>query len=328
MDHRDWRAEAANDLRQPNYSPQKLVLLHTGAMAALSVVLSLLVLLLSLLANNAGGGLGGMGTQTFLATIQQTLPLLALLATPFWSVGLQQAAMHYGQNQSVRPRDLLAGFYRWKPILTSTLMVAVLYLGRVFIANFLSGQLVVFTPFAKDALVAMEAVMEDPEADLFALMGDSMVPFLISYGLIFVAALLALALPVYYRYRFVNYILLEQPGMGGMQALFLSRAMTQGRRKDLFKLDLSFWWFFLGELLISVLCYGDVILELAGVTLPVSPMVASWLFLLLSLGAQIGLHCFAKPLMEVAWVKAYRDCSTMPAMGVPQTNIVDAEKSE
>lgn len=328
MDPRDWRADAANDLRQPNYSPRKIVLIHTGAVAALSVLLSLIGLLLSVVANNAGGGLSGMGTQTMLATIQTALPVLVLLVQPFWNVGIQKAALHYSENRTVKPRDLLGGFYRWKPILTSMLMIGVLYLGRVFIASFLSGQIMSFTPFARVVLEAGEAMMEDPNADIFALMGDNLIPFAVTYAVVFMGLLLAFALPVYYRYRFVNYILLEQPGMGGMQAMFLSRAMTQGRRKELFKLDISFWWFYLGELLVAVLCYGDVILELAGVELPMSDTVASWLFLLLSLAAQLGLHCLAKPLLEVSWVKAYRDCSAEPTMTMNQSNVIDAEKYE
>lgn len=327
MDHRDWKAQAANDLRQPNYSPRKIVWIHTGAVAVLSIVLSLTGLLLGIVADHAGGGLSGMGTQTLLATIQTALPLLVLLVQPFWNVGMQKAAMHYGENRSVSPRDLLGGFYRWKPIVTSGLMIMILYMGRGILASLLSDQIIVLTPFARTVMEAGEAAMENPELDIVALMGDSLIPFAVTYALVFAGVFLVLAMPVYYRYRFVNYILLEQPGMGGMQAMFFSRAMTQGRRKLLFKLDLSFWWFYLAELLIAVLSYGDVILELAGVTLPMSAMVSSWLFLLLSLGGQLALHCFAKPLVEVAWAKAFRDCSAIPAT-MEQSDMVDGEKAE
>lgn len=329
MDHRDWKAEAANDLRQPNYSPRKIVLIHTGTVAALSVLLSLIGLLLSIVADHAGGGLSGMGTQTLLATVQTALPLLVLLVEPFWNVGIQQAALHYGENRTVSPRDLLGGFYRWKPIVTSTLMIAVLYLGRVFIASFLSNQIMTFTPFATKILEAAKAQMNNPELDIITLMGDDLIPFAFTYALVTLGVFTALALPVYYRYRFVNFILLEQPGMGGMQAMFISRAMTQGRRKELFKLDLSFWWFYLAELLIAALCYGDVVLTLAGVELSVSPVAASWLFLLLALGAQIALHCFAKPILEVSWAKAYRSIANMPLMyPMNDPNVVDAENYE
>lgn len=346
MDHRDWKAEAANDLRQPNYSPRKLVLIHTGVIAGLSVLLSLVGLLLDMVANNAGGGLGNMGTQTLLATVQTFLPLLVLLVQPFWNVGIQNAALGYGANRSVQPRDLLGGFYRWKPIITSSLMIGVLYMTRIFITSFLSGQIMAFTPFADDVMKAAEAQMENPEADIFALMGDSLIPFVGTYAVVFFGLFIAFSLPVYYRYRFVNYILLEQPGMGGMQAMLLSRAMTQGHRKQLFKLDLSFWWFYLAEVLISALCYTDVFLQLAGVKLPMPPMVASWVFLLLSLGLQLALHVYAKPILEVSWIKAYRQCNQIPVLDpmelfrhmqadmersdadMEQGNVVDAENTQ
>ena len=329
MDHHDWKAEAANALRQPNYSPRKIVLIHTGAVAALSVLLSLLSLLMGKVANNAGGGLSNMGTQAMIASVQAFLPMLVVLVQPFWNVGIQQAALHYSDNRSVAPRDLLGGFFRWKPIITSSLMLTVVYMGRVFIASFLSGQIVAFTPFANVILDAAEAQMNNPELDLFALMGDQLIPFMLTYGLIFAGLLVAFGLPVHYRYRFVNYLLLEQPGMGGMQAMFISRAMTQGRRKALFKLDLSFWWFYLAELLIAALCYGDLILELMGMKLPLSATASSWLFLLISLVAQLALHWFAKPALEVSWAKAFRDISATPIiMPMGQRDVVDADQSE
>jgi len=329
MDHHDWKAEAANALCQPNYSPRKIALIHTGTVAALSVLLSLLSLLLGKLADNAGGGLSNMGTQAMIASLQAILPMLVVLVQPFWNVGIQQAALHYSDNRSVAPRDLLGGFYRWKPIITSTLMIGLLYMGRVFIASFLSGQIMAFTPYANVVLEAAEAQMNNPELDLLALMGDQRVPFMLTYGLIFAGLLIAFALPLHYRYRFVNYLLLEQSGMGGMQAMFISRAMTQGRRKALFKLDLSFWWFYLAELLIAALCYGDLIMELLGMKLSMSATASSWLFLLISLVAQLALHWFAKPAVEVSWAKAFRDISATPIiMPMGQKDVVDAEGAE
>jgi len=56
-----------------------------------------------------------------------------------------------------------------------------------------------------------------------------------------------------YEYRFVPYILAEQPDLDHNRALNLSREMTAGQKMDIFILDLSFFgWFFLGALFFGI----------------------------------------------------------------------------
>ena len=327
MVHRKWKGEAIHSLRQPNYSPQKLQLIHTGVLSGLSVLISVIGLVLSIVSSKMGTGLQDMGKRNLVDTVQLMLPLLLLIVQPFWNVGLQNAAIEYADQKRVKPKSLLGGFPRWKPILTSSLMIGLLYMARVYIAGFLASQVISFTPFAKTVLNASNQLMENPEADLFALLGDQAVPFLVTFGSVFFAIFVAMALPLYYRNRFVNYILLENPGMGGLKAMFISRAMTHGRRKTLFKLDLSFWWFYALETLATAVCYGDIILQALNVPLPMSETVASWAFLVLGLGLQLLVHCLAKPYLEVSWVKAYRGCA-VPQI-IPQffrQNFVDADQ--
>ena len=57
---------------------------------------------------------------------------------------------------------------------------------------------------------------------------------------------------------------------GARKALAHSTRITRGRRMELFKLDLHFWWYYGALLLISALSSLDSILEFAGITLPVS----------------------------------------------------------
>lgn len=52
-----------------------------------------------------------------------------------------------------------------------------------------------------------------------------------------------------YEYRFVPYILAEQPNLPSGEVIALSRSMTQSHKFDMFVLDLSFiGWFLLGSL--------------------------------------------------------------------------------
>ncbi|MFN2339711.1 MAG: DUF975 family protein [Halanaerobium sp.] len=56
-----------------------------------------------------------------------------------------------------------------------------------------------------------------------------------------------------YEYRFVPYILAEQPDLDHNRVLKLSREMTAGQKMDIFILDLSFLgWFFLGALFFGI----------------------------------------------------------------------------
>ncbi len=56
-----------------------------------------------------------------------------------------------------------------------------------------------------------------------------------------------------YQYRFVPYILAENPELKDNRALELSKEMTDGEKMDIFILDLSFLgWFFLGALFFGV----------------------------------------------------------------------------
>ncbi|MFW6251846.1 MAG: DUF975 family protein [Halanaerobium sp.] len=56
-----------------------------------------------------------------------------------------------------------------------------------------------------------------------------------------------------YEYRFVPYIMAEQPDLDHNRALNLSRKMTAGQKLDIFILDLSFLgWFILGALFFGI----------------------------------------------------------------------------
>jgi uncharacterized membrane protein len=56
-----------------------------------------------------------------------------------------------------------------------------------------------------------------------------------------------------YQYRFVAYIMAENPDLDHNQALNLSREMTAGQKLDIFILDLSFLgWFILGALFFGI----------------------------------------------------------------------------
>lgn len=304
MEHKSWQQQAKQALKLPNYPAYKLQLIHTAVASGLSVALTAISFLLPMLVG-ADGGLGALGIQSVVTTVQTVLPFLTVIFGIFWNVGMQRSALCYAQDQETGPRDLPEGFRFWKPVLSSSLSIFVQYLFRGMVAAFVSSQLLAFTPYAGTIYKASLQQVADPTLDMMALLGDSIDGIMLTYGAIFAVVFAALALPVYYRYRMTNFVILENPELGGMRAMLYSRMMTHRKRMKLLKLDLQFWWFYGLELLITALCYGDVILNAVGVKLPISADLASWVFLLAALAAQLLLYCLAKPWLEVSFAKAY-----------------------
>ena len=92
--------------------------------------------------------------------------------------------------------------------------------------------------------------------DGFSFVGKLIVLDIIMYVLIFLWSLLFVipGIIAAYRYRFAVYNLCEDPELGVLEALRMSKVQTQGYKADLFILDLSFFgWSLLCTLTLGVL---------------------------------------------------------------------------
>lgn len=311
MDIRALKNEADDVLRDVAYPPRRLVLIHTGIAMGLSLLLALFSYLLAN-NNSANNGLSGLGTQAFLDTAQVVLQLASSVVMPFWQAGLLFAMLGFVRSRPVEPRNLAEGFHRFVPILTSSLMMGLQYMTRGIVGVYLSSMLIKMTPFVEPLYKLAEMLEKDPDLDIMAVHVDGMEEFYAALTVIFLLVFAALALPIFYRYRMVNYIIMDDQKVGGMKAMFLSRAMMHRRRMKLFKLDLSFWWFYGAEILLSVLSLGSVLLPLLGVTLPFSEDAAYWIFQLLCIAGQLGLYYLARPKLEVTYALCYEDFRQNP----------------
>ena len=79
----------------------------------------------------------------------------------------------------------------------------------------------------------------------------------------------------------------------------------KGNKRRFLRLDLSFWWYYLLLFLASLLCYGDLVLAMLGVSLPLSSSVSYFLFYALFLAAQFGIYWFCLSRVEVTYALAY-----------------------
>ncbi len=318
MDYRKWKETASQVLRQPDKTYKKMAMIHIAVILGASLGVNLLLELIGLL-----GGSGSMEKQAAIETAQTILPMVISIAQLYWAVGLQQAAMERLIDHPVGFVDLTAGFGRWKPITSSTIFIGLLYMGRVFIATFLAEFILGVTPYAKTLEAAAKQQLENPELDIFAILGEQGWEILGVYMAVILVLTVVLIMPLYYRYRMVNYILLQQPQVGGMQAMFFSKVMTFGYRKELFKLDLSFWWYYLANTLAAAFAVGDLVLLLCGIKLPLPALAVQWIFMLLSALLQFAAFMWGRPKMELAFAQAYRELSA--PRETPNANVVDAD---
>ena len=111
--------------------------------------------------------------------------------------------------------------------------------------------------------------------------------------------------PIFYSFRMVNYVIIDKPAMGALMALRESKKMMRGHRLQLLKLDVSLWWYYLASAGALLVCYGDVLLPMLGVELPVPETVAFFGFYLLYMAASFCVHYFLRNKAEVSYALAY-----------------------
>ena len=83
--------------------------------------------------------------------------------------------------------------------------------------------------------------------------------------------------------------------------------MMRRNRLKLLRVDISLWWFYAAVLLANVIGYGDTILPMLGVSLPMSEDAAYYLFYALSLAILFAVYYFLRNRAEVTYALVYDD---------------------
>lgn len=318
IDRRTLKNEAAEALAGASYSPGKLVLIHTAVSAGLALLTALVSYLLQ--QQIAGtGGLSGIGSRSLLETAQSLLEILNMVLLPFWGIGLVWAFMNISRYQGGEPRDLLTGFRLLGPVLRTKILHVLVLSGAAFVGCYLGMFFYSSTPLSADLYTVAEPYIVDGMLD-YAIIDDPAFQAVALWALPFIFGGAALAvIPLAYRLRLMDYALLDQPEQGAFAAMRFTREVMRGHRWELFKLDLSFWWFYLLELLLVAICYGDVILAMAKVDLGMNQATAYFLFYALSLVAQVGLYAWKKPHLMATYARYYDTIRPKPQEEQPPT---------
>ena len=309
MDIRALKHTAAQRLENAR-DAKTIVMIYAG----ITIGLSALVTVVNFMAGNGisqTGGLSNIGLRSILSTLQNVLPILQSILLMMVELGYINAALRIARGQYASPNTMKMGIDRLFPLLRWTLMQGLVY-GLVGMGSFyLAIQVFLLTPMSNSAMDILTPLVSDTtilssgvlqlDAETTWLLAQSMIPLFLLFG----ALCLVFCIPLMYWFRMANYVLIDKPQLGGWAVLKESRKMMRKRCFQLFKLDLSFWWYYLLVLAAGFLCYGDAFLALAGVTLPWSGDVSFFLFYALFLAVTLVIYYLFRNQIEVTYALVY-----------------------
>ena len=290
------RHEADEHLQQSDGHFSRLVFIHSAIAAGASLV----SLLISWFATSIspGGGLSNMDTQNMLSTVHTLFRLAITVATPMWQASLIFCALRFIQNKECSGSDLAEGFRRWGPILSSLILRSVIYFGIILVSYFITCLIISFMPIPGRVYLEFSALLTAATPQMSA----EILYFLGLCALVFFVTLCCLLIPKLYFHRLVEYRIVDTCHYSGLAAILHSRILMKGHRKELFFLDLSFWWFYLLEA-------GVVILSVAYMFIPnlnMNIQVAAFASTAVALLLQLVLYRFAKPKLMITYALYYQ----------------------
>ena len=314
FERRELKQQAQQTIAGASCRPGRLVLIHTALSSGLTLLLALVSLLLD--QKIAGTtGLGGMNSRAFLETIQSVLNMATLVVLPFWGMGLVFVFLRISRYEGAQPQDLLQGFRYFGPVLRGKLLQVLVIAGAAVLGGYLGMFVYSMTPLSSSLYTVMEQHMVDGVLDYAAAMEDPVFLEAAIWSLpIMMLGAAVFVLPLYYRLRLMDYILMDRPEKGAMYAMRFSKYVMRGHRWELFRVDLHFWWFYLLEALVLLVGYGDMILPMINVDLGVSQTVAFFLFYILALVGQLCLYVWKRPLLLAVYARYYDMVRPKPQM--------------
>lgn len=290
QDRRGLRSRAASALSGASFHPGKLALLHGAAAVCLSLVLTVINVIITDMIGDTGG-LGGVGLRSVLTTVKSVLMIFSMVILPFWELGFVYAALKFSRGQRVVLGDLLRGFHRFGPVLRLKLAESAIYTVLLMLSANIGSALFMMTPFALPMMEAVQALDPNtvtPEALMTAVEG-AILPLYALFGLVFGL----LTVPVAYRFRMAQYLIVDDPAIGALAAMGTSNRLMRNNRLSLFRLDLSFWWYYGLQFLCTGIAYSDVLAEALGITLPFSATAALFI--------AFGIYSVARLLVAWFW---------------------------
>lgn len=254
------------------------------------------------------GGLGSMGVRSALTTAQMLLPIVQAVFLMCLTLGYLSTMLRIARGQYASPNGMRLGFDRFWVLLRCTLLKGLIFGGVAMASMYVAMMIYMMTPLSNSAVEILMPLVKSASTSgimlddaTYAQLMDATAPAMAIFGVLF----LVLAAPVFYRYRMTDYLIIDRPATGALAALRDSRMMTKGNRWNLFRLDLSMWWYYAAVLVSVAVNYGDQLLPALGITLPFSDTVAYFLFFGVYLAVIFVIYYFLRNRVEVTYALAY-----------------------
>lgn len=293
MKRQKFQNIAADALRNAGSAPKRLVALHSGAVALAFLLVALIGYGVELIPTSTG--LDHFGTQSILTAIPTALKVILAVLLPIWGAGLQYSGLCIFRGEAPGRDSLLAGFRRFTPVIITVLWRVLRYALAVFVGTWCVSALIALLPMPQVAGELMAAFL-----DQGSLPGTWQGKLILgTYLVCYVNGILVLVMPVIYRHRLTEYLIVDDPEEGGWKAMQESRLLMRRSGMRLLRLDLGYWWYHLLDGVLLMVAFVDL-LPLVGMHFPVSQTVK----LLLLIGApvlRLVLQLLVKPKLAVEY---------------------------
>lgn len=302
------KKKALNRLASGN-DPQKVILYYAGITFATSfLVMAVRYYLGSEISQT--GGLSNIGLRSILSTADSVLPILQSVLMMCLNLGYLAAMLRIARRQYASPKTLKAGAERFWVLLRKNILVSLYYIGAGVAAFYLSILIFMISPLSSAFTAAALPMIEQANFNAASLAMDetllnTLAPTMLPLFILIAVVMLLMELPIFYRFRLTDYLIVDQPGSGALSVIQQSRFYMRGNSIGMLKLDLSFWWFYLLQTASTGLAYLDVILAQFGVTLPLPDAVVFLGTFALYLAADFAIMYYFKNRVAVTYALAY-----------------------
>lgn len=275
-DRKALKETAAQRLSTASFGPRRLILIHSGVTLAMALLLAVCNYIVTWQINLNGGGLSGIQLRSILETVYNTLSVLWSIVSPFWALGIVYAALRLIRGKSAWPHTLLEGFRRGRSVIRFLLIQILIYGLLTLVAIY--GAWILYIMFFPAGQAFAEGLWEliNSGVDYTQLMEnipeEVMIQVTKGYMPLFGIILAALVIPTLYRLRLARYLVMEEDALTPWKAIRTSGKVMRRKGFSMLALDLSFWWYYLIQVILMLPAYVGV-LENLGITLPIDSAV-------------------------------------------------------
>ncbi len=282
----------------------RLTLIHSAIAGGVSLLIAAIGYILSVQANTTGG-LAGIGSRSMLLTAQTVLSYCFVLLLPFWNLGYIYTSLGFARQKSTTIGSLAEGFRRFQPALRMMILRTALILGICYLCLMASSILYMLSPWSEQLFLSMEQIPMDAATIDMATV-ESLMPMLIPVYVLFGVLLCVFLVPYLYRLRLTDFLIVDT-ATGARDAFRRSAKAMKGNRFAFFKLDISFWWYFLLLGVANTVAWGDSLLSLMGIQ---TGAVGYFACCILSTALQVLITWRFAPLVYTTQALAYQQLTT------------------